>query len=693
MSRTESVPVARTDPLMEGTTFVGRRHEVSEARRMLSRTRLLTLTGTGGVGKTRLADRVAGTLERTYRDGVEVVELATLEAGDLLGPTVAAALGLRDAGTDPMTMLVDYLADKRMLLVLDNCEHLLEDCARLVDRLLRGAPRLRILATSRQSLGVSGEQVLSVPSLPVPDRGHQLRDIARHDSVRLFVDRAASVRPGFSLDARNAECLARLAQRLEGIPLAIELAAVRLRTVPLEQLSRELEERLDMPAHGSHAALPRHRTLRATMDWSFDLCSPAEQRLWARLSAFPGGADLDTVEAVCADDVIDLADVVDLLSGLVDKSVLVVDHWEAGVRYRMLESIRAYGSERLEPSEALALRGRYVDHYRDVVERHRIDRLVPDQLERYRHLQGELPNVRAALEMCLSEQSTAGKGLEIATAMWFYWLLAGSLTEGRYWLERGLDLVPGSGGARGMALWVVSMLALRQGDLDVAMPLLEECHAVARQAGNESVLPFAIRTSGVAAFSLGDAPRGLALLEESLALHRAAGDIDSVAFNLYYGAAYGSMEDPARAVRFGEELLALCEAHHALMSRGHAQLSLGIAAWNLGDCGRAEELVSEAAEFTREINDRWCLTQCLEVLAWTACHREDHERAARMLGAAHALWQAVEASPSRLWYHARWHEHCAERARQELGERAFTAAFREGARLGLERRAVSAVGA
>ncbi|WP_431892758.1 ATP-binding protein [Nonomuraea sp. bgisy101] len=693
MSRTERGPAVRTDPPVEVSRFVGRRHEVSEARRMLSRTRLLTLTGTGGVGKTRLAAKVAETVARAYKGRVEVVELATLEAGDLLAPTVAAALGLRDAGSDPMTVLVDYLSDKRMLLVLDNCEHLLDDCARLVDRLLRGAPRLRILTTSRQILGVSGEQVLAVPSLSVPDQCHPPRDIARHDSVRLFVERAASVWPGFSLDRGNAASVARLAQRLEGIPLAIELAAVRLRTVPLEQLTRELEEQFDVQADESPAALPRHRTLRATMDWSFDLCSPAEQRLWARLSLFPGGIDLDTAEAVCAGDEIDHGDVIDLLSGLVDKSVLVGEQAEAGVRYRMLESIRAYGCERLGSAEATALRGRYVDHFKDVVEGHRIDRLVPDQLERYRFLRQELPNVRAALEMCLAEPGTAGKGLETATAMWLYWLLAGSLTEGRYWLERGLDLVPGADGARAMALWVVSMLALRQGDLAVAMPKLEECHTMARRPGNEGVLPFAIRTAGVAAFSTGDPQRGLALLEESLALHRAAGDVDSVAFNLYYAAAYGSMQDPARAVGFGEELLALCESHDAPMSRGHAQLSLGIAVWNLGDCRRAEELVSEAAEFTMEINDRWCLTQCMEVLAWTACDRGDHERAAWMLGAAHALWQAVEASPTRLWYHARWHQRCAEKSREALGDRAFTAAFRAGAKYGLERRMFSTVGA
>ncbi|MFI6598544.1 ATP-binding protein [Nonomuraea sp. NPDC050536] len=683
--------MSRADQHADEPAFVGRRHEVAQVRRMLSGTRLLTLTGTGGVGKTRLARRVAQALRPKYPDGVEIVELATLESGDLLASAVAGALGLRYVGPDPMAALADYLSDKRMLLVLDNCEHLLQDCAVLADRLLRRSPRLRILATSRQTLGVGGEQVLAVPPLSVPEAGKPLRDVERHDSVRLFLERAAAAQPGVTLGARDAAVLTRLARRLEGLPLAIELAAARLRTRGLEQLAGELDERLDV-LRGDPAVLPRHRTVRATIDWSFDLCSPAEQRLWARLSMFPGGADLDGAEAVCAGDGIDVADVIDLLAGLVDKSVLAGEHSAPGLRYRMLESLRAYGAEQLEPKETRALHGRYLEHYHALAENHRIDVLAPDQFERLQLVLGELPNLRAALELGLSDPRTAVKELETATSLWGYWLAAGSFTEGRYWLERGLNLVP-SGIARGMALWVDCMIALRQRDLATALRRLEECHSLARRPGNESVLPFAIRTAGVAAFSTGDPRRGLALLEESLDLYRAAGDLSGVGFSLYYAATYGAAEDPERAARFGEEFLALCEAHHAVVSRGYAQLSLGIAAWNQGDCRRAEALVSEAAEFTREIDDRWCLTQCLEVLSWTACARGDHQRAAWLLGAAHALWQAVEASPDGLWYHAMWHERCVEQSRDRLGDRAFTALFRDGARHGLESTTPYAVGA
>ncbi|WP_188195212.1 ATP-binding protein [Nonomuraea sp. SYSU D8015] len=681
-----------TGLLTDATTFVGRRLELSTARRMLFTSRLLTLTGPGGVGKTRLALRVADTVRNAFPDGVEIVELATLENADLLEPTLTAALGLREGAPDPMSVLVDYLSGRRMLLVLDNCEHLRGACACLVERLLRAAPRLRILVTSRQSLSVYGEQVLAVPSLSVPEPGRALREIARHDSVRLFVDRAASVLPGFTLNLDNMPYVVRLARRLEGLPLAIELAAARLRTLSLEELTRELDERFDVLAADAPTALPRHRTLRATIDWSFGLCSEGEQRLWARLSMFPGGFDLDTAECVCADDGGDGLDVLDLLTGLVDKSIVVGDRRDGEIRYRMLESLRQYGSERLAPADRRCLRARYVHHYRDLAERHRVDRLVSDQLERYRLLHKELANVRAALQACLSDPALARVGLETASAMWCYWLLAGSMAEGRYWLERGLELVPEGGRVRATALWADSMLALRQGDVEAALPPLEECLVLARQAGNEDILAYAVRTSGVAAFSSGEPRRGLELMRESMELHRSVQDMDGIMYNLYFAALYGSIEDPGLAAEFGEEMLDMCERHHALTSRAYAQLALGLARWNLGDWPQAEKLIMEAAEYSGGIDDRWCLTQCLEVLAWAAGARGDHERAAGLLGAAHTLWQAVGSSPERLSYHAAWHERCVEQAERALGKRAFIGAFRVGERLGLDRAVSYATG-
>ena len=673
-------------PVVEVPSLIGRRHEMSAVRRMLRGTRLLTLTGPGGVGKTQLAVQVAKALRRTFAHGVELVELASLEDSDLLGPTVAAALGLREVGPSPMTTLVNYLADRRMLLVLDNCEHLLEACAQLTTGLLRGAPRLRILATSRQALGVYGEQVLNVPPLSVPNCGNAVvRDMLRHDAVRLFAERAAHVQPGFTVDADNAETVARLSRRLEGIPLAIELAAARLRTTPVEQLMRELDKHFDTPVESARSKLPRHQSLRGTLDWSFGLCSAAEQRLWSRLSIFAGGVELEAAEAICSGAEIDRQDVVDLIAGLVEKSVLIAQQREAGVRYHMLDSIRAYGREKLTPTEAKVLRGRYVEHYRHLVERHRLDRLSPQQLEGFKTLQLESPNVRVALDLCFGRVGQAAVGLEIASALWIFWIIAGSITEGRHWLERGLRLMPEANTARVNALWVDGLLALHQGDLEAAMPRLAECRALARRLGDGSGLAFAIQVSGIAAFSAGDPKQGLALLEEARAGHLAGGDVDNASINLFYSAAYGSAEIPELGISLSKQFLELCEARHAQVSRGYALFALGIAMWNQGDWRRTEDLMREAAELRSLINDRWGLTQCLEVLAWTACAQGRYERAARMLGTAHPLWRAMGASPTRLFPHVRGHEQCMARVRAELGGRAFSAIFRHGSRLGLER--------
>ncbi|MCK2215838.1 LuxR family transcriptional regulator [Actinomadura sp. ATCC 31491] len=668
--------------------FVGRRHELSVARRMLHTSRLLTLTGAGGVGKTRLALKIAETLRPAFQD-VEVVELGGLAAGEPLEAAVARALGVDPGGGEPARALADHLSGRRTLLVLDDCEHVRDACARLVDLLLRAAPRLRVLATSRQTLGVYGEQVLTVPALPVPEPGQTLRETARLDAVRLFVERAATVRPGFTLNPDNVACVTRLVRRLEGVPLAIELAAARLRTAPLEELARRLEERPGAPADvlaaDVPAALPRHRTLRATLDWSFGLCSEPERRLWARLSAFPGDIGLEAAEAVGAGGGIEEPEVVDLLAGLVDKSVLAGEPRDDGMRYHMLESLRAYGAERLEPADRGRVLARYVHHHRDLVERHRIDRAVPDQLERFRLLRAELPNVRAALEAGLARGPLHEVELGTASALWCFWLLSGEPAEGRRWLERGLALAPEDGVARATALWADGMLALRQGDLAGAGPRLAECLELARRAGNESVLPHAIRAAGVEACTAGDPPRGMELLREALGRFRAADDVDGVLCTLQFAAVYGSVADPEQAAGFGEELLELCERHHAVVSRAYAQLALGVARWCLGDCPGAEGLVRAAAEFTGGIGDRWGLTQCLEVLAWAQGARGRHEVAAGLLGAASSLWRGAGVAPERLCYHAAAHERCAEEARRALGPRAFSGAFHSGARLGPER--------
>ncbi|MFI0444042.1 ATP-binding protein [Actinomadura sp. 6N118] len=675
--------------------LIGRGPEMAELRRMLPKTRLLTLTGAGGVGKTRLARRAARTLRGWFPGGVEFVELAALEDGALLESAVASALRLRHSGRQAMPVLVDHLTDKRMLLILDNCEHLLQACADLADRLLRGAPRLRILVTSRQRLGVPGEYVLAVPQLPVPQAGAAVGDIARSEAVRLFAERAAEVRPGFAVDAANAPVVARLSRRLEGLPLAIELAAARLRTMPLDELVHKLDDRFDVLAGhdlslAGGSAPPHHETLRATMDWSYGLCSPQERLMWARLSIFPGGVDLDTAEAVCAGDGIAPEDVFELLAGLIDKSIVFTERTDHAVRFSMLESIRAYGREQLmfaaehSPYDEQALYERFRDHFLRLAIGNRIDALAPDQLDRVQTVRTELPNLRVALDLCF-KRGDPSAGLEIAFALWGHFLIDGAISEGRHWVERGLALGPRTGTSRAKALWAGALFALHQDDLPAATQWADECRTFAERTGNATASAFAVQTSGMIALASGDSGRGLELMREARTRLQAVGDLSAVGVNLYYSTSVGVAESPEVSADLGKELLTLTETHEAPLFQAYALLALGFVAWRQSDPDGCEASMRRAGRILGIVSDRWGLLMCLEALAWAAARNGRHERCARLMGATGRLWQTIDTPPVELQFLADSHRDCEAGARQELGPQAYAAARRSGARLELDR--------
>jgi predicted ATPase len=444
----------------ELTSFVGRRHETAMAVRLVRTARLLTLTGVAGIGKSRLALRVAGQMHTAFPHGAWWVELATLTDGNLLSQTVADVLGIRDQLHAPsVAMLANHLADQQLLLVLDNCEHLAEASAVLVSELLATVPGLRVLATSRQALGAVGEQLLEVPPLavPDPDRPTTTRTVARHDAVRLFTERAAAAQPQFALNAGNRATVARICRRLDGIPLAIELVALRVGDMSVTEILTGLDDYLEFLAAGHRNGLPRLRPLRAAIDWSFSLCSQPEQQLWVRVSVFADGFDLDAAEAVCADQDITPEDVLDLVTALVDKSVLVRTPDDTGklARYRMLTAIRFYGQEHLDSSRHLtAVRVRHRDHYLCLATRSEQEWLGPNELTWFTRLRHEHANLRAALEFCTTRPDQARTGLEIAAALWHYWIRSCTLTEGRYWLDRALRLAPDpsqSAGSQGLA--------------------------------------------------------------------------------------------------------------------------------------------------------------------------------------------------------------------------------------------------
>ncbi len=676
--------------------FIGRTHDVFQAARLLSEGRLLTLTGPPGVGKTRLGLRVAAQVRRRFTDGVWRIDVADVQDAPMLAAAVVNTLGIHQrSGRGPLESLATFLEDKKTLLVLDNCEHLLDECAGLVQRLLRSAARLRVLVTSRQVLGLSGETVFRVSPMALPPlsalrlgQDRALETVNAYDAVRLFAARAQTVFPDFAVDASNYESVTRLCWRLEGIPLALELAAVRVNTLSTREILAWLDERVEPPSAGAesipHPREPGRRpTLRATIGWSFQLCSPAEQALWARLSVFASGFDLEAAEQVCAGHDLRREDILDLVSGLVEKSVLSCDVHGTRARYHMLDVIRAFGSDRLaDRGEQAELRARHQDHYRALALRAQAEWLSPTQVDWHRRLPEEHANIRAALDFCFESPDYAAQAVDMLIALRYYWIVSGALAEGRHWLDRIIARQPATCPARARALWAASHLALLQSDLVAALPKLTECAAVADQLGDTTALTYHTQVSGLAALLQGHYADAVTLLEDALNRH-GPDDRNDVWLILYHltlaHALRGNIE---QAEESGLECLALSQRHGAPVSTSYALWVVGAVKWWRHDAAHARELVRQALSLKQEWTDQWGIAHCLETLAWICT--DDAERPATLLGAADALFRSSETSASTLGHLSASHQRCELRVRRELGDPAFAEAFHRGTQLELD---------
>ncbi|SNS71069.1 non-specific serine/threonine protein kinase [Streptosporangium subroseum] len=666
----------------EVTSFVGRRHEVTDVKRFLSGAHVVTLTGAGGVGKTRLALRVAADVRRAFRDGVWLVELAALDTPELLVQTVAGALDIRDRSSRPrLEVLVEHLREKQALVILDNCEHLLHECAVLAETLIRVAPDLRILATSRQPLGIAGEQTLAVPPLALPDSDvprPSVEALAQCDAVRLFAERAGAVLPDFAVTDDNREAVEGICRRLDGIPLGIELAAVRLRALSVQQLLDRLDDRFRLLTAGSRAVLPRHQTLRALIDWSYTLCTDQERLLWERVSVFSGGLGLEAAETVCSGDGIDREEIVDLVIGLVDKSVLIREEYPSGVRYRLLETIRQYGRDRLrESGEEEGLRRRHRDWCQDLVTRAEREWFGPNQVMWFTRLRGEHSNLRTALDFCLTAPGEVERGLAIATAMRFYWIAAGFLHEGRCWLNPLLAAGAERSVFRGRALCVNARLAVLQSDFTAAESMLEESRSLAKGFGDAATLAQIAYVSGLAALVRQDLTRAATLLEEALDRHRAVDDqVGEVNSLMYLATAHSCLGHSRRAVTLFETCLAMCETRSEHWFRSYVLSVFAIEMWQQGNTARAIEMEGESIRLKQPFNDRLGLALCVEVMAWIAAGRGDYECAAQLLGALRGIWRSV-GGPL-FGYLAGYHSQCEAVTREHLGAKKFDAALRKG---------------
>jgi predicted ATPase/DNA-binding SARP family transcriptional activator len=677
-------------------SLVGREREARAVEAFLESARLVTLTGPGGVGKSRLAIKVAEDLVEKYPDGVWFVDLGSLWDSALVPRAVARALEVdEEPGCSVTQSLLRSLHPKQLLLVLDTCEHLVEGCACLVEVLLSGSPRLRILATSREALGLPGETAWRVPSLSVPDPGSRLRvepDLAslvsQYEAVQLFVERAVAAAPTFTLTPRNAPAIVQVCQRLDGIPLAIELAAVRVKWLAVEQIAARLGDRFRLLSGARRTALPRHQTLRATMDWSYDLLSEAERRLLCRLSVFSGGFTLDAAEAVCAwdaDGPCTPDDVLGLLGQLVDKSLVTMEEQGGEARYRLLETIREYGAEKLRgDGEDPITRERHRDWFLTLAERAESALRGPDQGPWLERLETEHDNLRAAVEWTLA-RGEAEVGLRLGGALLRFWLKRDYFREGRERLA-GLLALPGAEApteARARVLTGAGLMANNQGDYTAARSCHEESLRIRQALGDRPGIATALNNLGNLALNQGDFTAAGALYEASLSLRREQDDTWNVACLINnLGAVAGYQGDYERAEALFTESLALFQELGIRSGAAVSLSSLGIVAQYQGDEARAAARFEESLMIFREVGEKLGIAGCLEGFAGLAESAGQPQRAAQLFGAAASLRDSLGAPvppAERADYDRR-----VAATRAALGEQSFAAAWAAGRALTLE---------
>jgi predicted ATPase/DNA-binding CsgD family transcriptional regulator len=665
----------------EATSFVGRRRELADVRRKLTEARVVSLTGPGGVGKTRLAIRAATGLRRGFPDGTWLVELADVHEPALLGNAVLAALDLRDqVATEPLALLLAYARSKKLLLVVDNCEHLLGPVARLVTDLVRAAPGVRVLTTSREPLSVPGEQVLPVPPLELPPAGGDLPldRLRQNEAVLLFAERAAAAAGSFQLAAANRAAVVSLCCRLDGLPLALELAAVRTRVLSVEQILDRLTDRFALLTGGGRAALPRHQTLRTTIDWSHDLLTAAEQTLLRRLCVFAGRFTLDDVEAVGTSPDVPAAHALDLLASLVDKSLVQKEDADGRAAYRLHETMREYASLRLRAAgEDAAVELRFAEHYRS-----RCLLAAPDA--RYRIVDWlewmdlEIDNVRSVLRRCLAEQDSE-RGLDLAASIGWYWITRAT-SEGTRWFDELLATGNGRPQAYAVAQFLRGFLAVLQSDPAAARPALDRAATSAQLAGLLSMRSQALSMASIAAHTASDSPAARHLLEAAHAVATSLDDFPATIAVLQARALGGLFEGDLDTVRTASaDGVRRAREVGDLYSLEMMLLNLGCAALIAGDLETARPLFAEALPIARRIDDRVAQYCLLDVLGCHAAGTGQARLAAQLLGAAHTVRTGVGASV--LPYLAPLLAHAEETTKRALSAAAYRADFAAGTQL------------
>ena len=624
---------------VELTSFVGRRQGLADLKHALASNRLLTLTGAGGVGKTKLALRAGRESSRQYPDGVWFVELAPIQDPKLIPQAVVAALGLQDHSSSwAVSNLGDYLVDKRPLLILDNCEHVHDAAAVLAGTLLRACPEVRILATSRQALGVTGEVVIDVPPLALPEVGDaSTESLLRSDAAALFVERASAVQHGFAVDAGNAAAVLNVCTHLDGIPLALELAAVRLKSLGLDALDRGLKARLGALGTGDRSVSPRQQTLEAAIDWSYQLLGDHERLLWTRLSVFAGGFELDAAQAVCGGDGLPAEEIPELVGGLVEKSVLKRRQGDTADRFRLLEPLRQFGMERLAHGGGeTGLRSRHLAWVRQLAAEAGAN--DSRQVGAFERAHRERSNIWSALEYCLTAPDRVDLGAEICLDLWIYWACQGPVSDVRRLMADLLDQLPRADRSRGTVLWVAAMLAAQDGDPLTSGRNAEEALAIGRTLNDAEIVGWSLQGRGYAAYVERRWDDLLAAATESLTLARTMGSAfrELSALGLL-AVAHTARGEPDEGIAVARDAIRLSERIGESWVRAYLFQYMAVAMLQRGDGAQAEKYARASLALRRDLDDLNGMATGADVLASIAIAREAPDRAATLLGAAKAM--------------------------------------------------------
>ena len=678
------------------STFIGRKKEIVTVENLVLENRLVTLVGAGGSGKTRLALRIAHELAGASKYGIWFLDLSSLTDPSLIYQKIASTIGIREhSSRSLLDMLVNYLSTHQSLLILDNCEHLIEACAEIADILLQKCADLKILATSREVLGITGEVSWIVPPLSLPKvqpwRGptsaqEALGEYQKSESMQLFIARATTNAPKFKITSQNSAWVAEICRRLDGMPLAIELAAARVRTLSVQQIAERLDDRFRLLTAGSRTAASRHQTLAATIEWSYTLLSEKEQKLLQRFSVFPGSGTLKAIESVCMGHGIKKSEVLDTLSQLVDKSLVVTRQKTGKKRYFLLETIQEFALEKLaESQEMKTTKDRHIDFFLNFAKEAEPKLSGPDELIWYERLEIEHDNLRSALAWALESQNSEA-GLRLAGSLSFFWFVQGHLREGIIWLEKALENGQGASFAsQAKALRFLGglLMSSEKKDLYQISRLFEESLKLCRQLDDSSGIAWILNQSEVIAMMQGELREAKLLLEESLALRKEVGDPWSIAQTLQnFAPLFLKQNDFASAKDFAEETITWFQ--RAGYKRGVVRTSMDIAeiARLEGNSAYATTLLTKALPQLVQIGDKWSSAEVLESLATLAIDQHEIKRATQLFGIAEALREEI-GMPLQEIEHEKYQKNVSK-LQEHLSETEFSHVWRQGRTMTLE---------